>query len=44
MVGGSSEMAVTVVVCMPEGEVGYPADLILSSWMVRMSMTSVVWS
>ena len=42
--GGSSEMAMTDAAWMHEGEVGYPAVRIASSWFVRMSMMSVVLS
>ena len=40
VVGGSSEMDVTAAAWMPEGEVGYPAVRMESSWFVRMSMMS----
>lgn len=43
-VEGSSEIARTWASWMPWGEVGYPADLMESSWRVRMSMTFVVLS
>ena len=42
VVGGSSEMVVTDAAWMPEGEVGYPAVHMESSWLVRMSMMSFV--
>ncbi len=43
-VGRSSEMVVTTAVLMPEVEVGYPAVRMELSWLVRMSMMSVVLS
>ena len=42
VVGGSSEMDVTVAACMREEEVGYLFVCMESSWVVRISMMSIV--